>query len=200
MENRFVLKKHCQRIYVTRNEDTPDWMSKRKHFIPKVMSFSVVARTSYGHHPKYLFNGKVGLRPLVEMVPAQRPFINCLALTLEMKHVKVNRDIYPLYLTENGFLIITSKFPTAHCFHVVKQGNAKQNMSINDAVRTEQGPKGNLIFLASQWPHSPDYDVLDLGFQMQFKMQMQTMIWDMEIYLSSSSQFINPSVLYQMKL
>ena len=63
------------------------------------MFLSAVARPRYIDATDHFWDGKIGIWPFIEWVPAQRSSINRPAGTLEMKNITVTRDVYP----ENAF-------------------------------------------------------------------------------------------------
>ena len=75
-------------------EDSPKKKGKSKRFIIKCMFLAATARPKYNHHTKTWWGGKIGMYPIVEMVPATRNSKNRPAGTLETKCVNMNRYVY----------------------------------------------------------------------------------------------------------
>ncbi|ETV69615.1 hypothetical protein H257_14754 [Aphanomyces astaci] len=59
-----------RRYYVYDDEEVGARSVKSKHFITKVMFLAAVARPRYDHHAKKIWDGKVGVWPLVQVSPA----------------------------------------------------------------------------------------------------------------------------------
>lgn len=119
-----------------------------KHFILKVMFLCVVARPYYDHRYKCYLDGKICLRPLVEMIPAKRSSRNRPAGILEEKSLTFNRDLYRSYLTEYVFPAIRENFPVIHRPNIViQQDNARPHVSVHDSDVKEKGGLETGIFL-----------------------------------------------------
>ncbi|XP_057808631.1 uncharacterized protein LOC131023104 [Salvia miltiorrhiza] len=87
-EKWFYIIKSSHRFYLTPAEAEPHRTCKSKKFITKVMFLSAVRRQIFGEDGSVLFDGKIGIFPLTEMVPAQRSSKNREAGTLEQKPIQ----------------------------------------------------------------------------------------------------------------
>jgi hypothetical protein len=153
-------------------DEQPEAISvQHKGHIPKVMFLAAVARPRLDTNTGLLFDGKLGIFPFVERVPAQRSSANRPRGTLLTRQVSVNRSVYTQMMISSVLPAIRAKFP--------KDWEGKQSDDI--FIQEDNAPvhfrsaeldpelaaalKGELwsFEIVKQPPNSPDLNVLDLG-------------------------------------
>lgn len=133
-EKWFRIMKDHQSFYLAPDELKPHRTAKSKNFIEKIMFLCAVARPRYNPKTRSYFDGKIGLWPFVVTEAAQRSSRNRPAGTLEMKAIKVTREIYKSYLLEQVFPAIRSKFPAQRNVPIlVQQDNARPHIAPHDS-------------------------------------------------------------------
>ncbi|ETV74119.1 hypothetical protein H257_11084 [Aphanomyces astaci] len=90
----FNADKDRRTMYLLANEAPPCRSWKSKRFIPKVMFLAAVARPRFDEGRGVLFDGKIGMWPFVDLVPAVRSSRNRPAGTLVTTLVNVNANVY----------------------------------------------------------------------------------------------------------
>lgn len=110
-EKWFRIMKDHQSFYLAPDENTPHRTAKSKNFITKIMFLCAVARPRYNPTTRLYFDGKIGIWPFVRMEAAQRSSKNRPSGTMEMKAVKVTREVYSSFLVNKVFPAIRAKFP-----------------------------------------------------------------------------------------
>ena len=166
-EKWFNLTTKSKKYYLLPSEEKPYRACKSTKFITKVMFLAAVARPRWNHSKNQWFDGKLGIWPFVEEVPAQRDSKNRQKGTLETKCVNVDRNTYKAFLIEKLLPAIVEKWPRNRSNSTIKiqQDNAKPHIATGDLEFLEAVRCTGLdITLVSQPPNSPDLNVLDLGF------------------------------------
>jgi hypothetical protein len=165
-EKWFYISKNTRRIFLTPDEREPYRATKSKRFMTKVMFLCAVARPRWDSGRNQTFSGKIGIWPIVDMVPAQRSSRNRDAGTIVTKPIDVNAQVYCRFLVENLIPSIAAFWPRAYKGPIrVQQDNAKPHIKVDDAAFVEAvGRTGLDIRLECQPPNSPDLNVLDLGY------------------------------------
>ena len=93
-EKWFFMTKTTDRYYLLPDEDEPYRACKSKRFITKVMFMCAVCRPVFGPDGQTKFDGKLGIFPFTEVVPAKRKSKNGPRGTLETKPIPaVNKDV-----------------------------------------------------------------------------------------------------------
>ena len=67
----FYVKRNCERFYLAPDEKVPVRKAKSKRHIQKVMFLAAVSRPYYCHRTKTWNDGKLGIFPFAEKVPAK---------------------------------------------------------------------------------------------------------------------------------
>lgn len=165
-EKWFYMQRTSKKIYLSPREDDPHFVTKSKSFIEKVMVLVAIARPRFDHHRKKMFDGRIGMWPFVQVVPAVRNSKNRPAGTPVLQSVTVTRDVYRHYLVSHVIPTIKKVWPAAKTRKiVVQQDNAKPHVLLSDeAVAAACREDGWNIELRAQPANSPDCNVLDLGF------------------------------------
>ncbi|KAL1554912.1 hypothetical protein AAHA92_15416 [Salvia divinorum] len=87
-EKWFYMTKSSDRNYILPDEDEPYRACKSKRLITKVMFMCVVSRPQFGENGETLFDGKLGIFPFTESVPAKRNSKNRSRGTMETKPIQ----------------------------------------------------------------------------------------------------------------
>ena len=113
-----------------------------------------------------MFDGKIGMWPLTEIVEAQRNSANRPAGTLVTRALtSVTTNNYQKWLIEWMLPAIKDKFPATRGVIKIQQDNARPHISPQDPAFLEAAQRlGLRVQLVCQPPNSPDLNVLDLGF------------------------------------
>ncbi|XP_042027182.1 uncharacterized protein LOC121774357 [Salvia splendens] len=133
-ENWFYMTKVSDRYYLLPNEDEPYRSCKSKRYITKLMFMCAVSRPQFGMDGQATYDGKVGIFPFTEVLPAQRKSKNMARGTMETKAINsVTKG------SDEGL-------PYPQDFQAVANSD------------------GFKIQLICQPPNSPDTNILDLRF------------------------------------
>jgi hypothetical protein len=170
-EKWFFITPHSYKCYISPHERETNAVPVRrvthKSHIDKVMFLCATARPRFDCHGRCTFDGKIGIWPIVERVPARRASRARPAGTLVTKTLNVNKDIYRRMLLENVIPAIKTKFPRHNKTVTIQQDGAKSHIAENDPefIRELQRIKGTWnISLLTQPARSPDLNHLDLSF------------------------------------
>jgi len=111
-EKWFFLTEEKQKIYLVPGEEKPKRKGKRKKIQKeKAMFLAAVARPRYDPNRKAMWDGKIGIWPFVEKVPAMRNSKNRPKGTLETKQVSVTTEVYVDMLINKLLPAIEAKWP-----------------------------------------------------------------------------------------
>ena len=136
-EKWFKLTPNRVRVYLTNDEKENHAVPYRKvihkSHIPKIMFLAATARPRYDNDGNCVFDGKIGIWPIVSREPARRNSVNRPAGTIITKPLNVNNNIYRQMLMEKVVPAIKSRFP--HCRNrtvFIQQDGAGAHISSND--------------------------------------------------------------------
>jgi hypothetical protein len=166
-EKWFILTRERNTYYLHPKEPKPLRTVKNKNQIGKVMFLTAVARPRYGAGGVVTFDGKIGTWAFVKETPAAKRSKNREKGTLEVKAVKVTRDVMRDYLCQLVVPAIQDKWPDEDVGRTIyiQQDNAKPHVLPNDEGFRQAVAQTDLdIRLMQQPPNSPDLNVLDLCF------------------------------------
>jgi hypothetical protein len=165
----YMTKKN--RNYYLLLEDVPIRAVHSKNCIGKVMFLTVVARPRFDTTGTVTFSGKIGCWPFVKEIPAARRSDNRPKGTLEIKLIKVNREVMREFIIEKVLPAILAAWPVEDVGQtiLIQQDNATPHILPNDkafgeAVVEIVAKTGLAMKLIQQAANSPDLNVLDLGF------------------------------------
>jgi len=99
-EKWFHLSKINQKIYLLPCESDPHRTTQSKHSIPKAMFLAAVCRPRYNVTATKMFDGKIGIWPFIEMLPAKRSSKNRPTGTILSMPVAATREVYRTAITE----------------------------------------------------------------------------------------------------
>ncbi|PNX75296.1 mariner transposase [Trifolium pratense] len=167
-EKWFQMTKKSQNYYLLPDEEDPLRTCKSKNFIGKVMFLAATARPRFDAEKRVLFDGKIGIFPLVTEEPAKRSSVNRAAGTLETKPItSVTKQVIRSYMIEKVLPAIKEKWPREdRCYPIfIQQDNARTHIDINDEEFCRAASQDGFdIRLMYQPANSPDLNVLDLGY------------------------------------
>jgi hypothetical protein len=140
---------------------------RHKSHIKKVMFIAVVGMPH--ERDDIFFDGKIGMFPLVHMVPAKRNSVHRPAGTLEAKGFNLTAETYMDMMTKEGGILdtIKEKMPWAKNDKIVIQhdGAPGHNGKGNSVFLAQAGVQGGWnITIDTQPAQSPDTNLCDLCF------------------------------------
>jgi hypothetical protein len=160
----FVTEEHL-RLYIAIDEEAPNRFIQNKGHITKVMFLCAIARPRYNDNGECLFDGKIGMWPIVEYRAAQRRSDNHERGDIVTRPVKCNRDKYRELMIEKVLPAIKEKWPHNERDILIQQDGAPAHIFADDVEFGLQARAGNWnIRLETQPAKSPDTNVLDLSF------------------------------------
>ena len=165
-EKWFNMTKSNQTYYLLPDEPDPI-RPLPSSCIGKVMFLTAVARPRYDSEGNMTFDGKIGMWPFVQEIPAQRRSENRERGTLETKNLVVTRKVMREYFLDKLLPAIKALWPQEDVGQTIfiQQDNAKPYILPDDLAFVEAVANSRLkIRLMQQPANSPDLNVLDLGF------------------------------------
>ncbi|XP_074291348.1 uncharacterized protein LOC141618139 [Silene latifolia] len=166
-EKWFYITRTTERYYIIPEEDVPYRACQSKRFITKVMFMCAVTRPVYGDNGEMIFDGKIGIFPFLEEIPAVRNSINRPAGTLETKPTNsITKEVIKGCLIQKIIPAIKAKWPQNASKDIfIQQDNARPHIKDYDPeFRAAANSDGFNIHLVFQPPNSPDLNINDLGF------------------------------------
>ncbi|XP_042012579.1 uncharacterized protein LOC121761058 [Salvia splendens] len=163
----FYMTKTSDRYYLLPDEDEPYRSCKSKRSITKVMFMAAVSRPLIGSDGEITFDGKIGLFPFTEEVPAKRSSKNRPKGTIETKPIQsINKEVMKACLLNQIIPIIKAKWPANASKKIfIQQDNVKPHLRDADQqFESLASTDGFEFHLISQPPNSPNTNVLDLGY------------------------------------
>jgi transcriptional regulator with XRE-family HTH domain len=138
-EKWFELTPHRVRFYVTNEEKENNSLPARKvvhkSHISKVMFLAATARPRYDDSGTCIFDGKIGIWPIVTRTPAVRNSVNRPAGTIITKPQNVTNEIYRQMLLEKVIPAIKNRFPHNRNRSVsIQQDGAGAHISSTDEI------------------------------------------------------------------
>lgn len=115
----FNLYEASAKYYLAPFEDVSHRACANKRCIGKVMFLAAIARPRCAFGKKERFDGKLGIWPVVEIVPAARTSHNRPAGTPETKNVSMNKKRYSEFLINHVFPAIRTKWPGTCLFQYI---------------------------------------------------------------------------------
>jgi hypothetical protein len=204
-EKWFYITEREQHLYITNNEVAPHRTVVNKQHIIKIMFLCAVARPRFDEAGNCTFDGKIGMWPFVDRIPAARTSINRERGTLETKCINVTATTYYNYFTTKLVPAIKQFFPRQHNNNMpinIQHDNAPSHFS-NDNGRWKAfaADQVNWQFKIKEQPaNSPDCNVLDLGFfasiqSIQWQSEPATTIDGLIVSVMTAWQQYNPRTL-----
>jgi hypothetical protein len=165
-EKWFDMTRVNNSYYLLPEEPKPLRTVKNKNSIGKVMFLAAVAKPRYGEGGVVTFDGKIGTWAFVKETPAPKKSKLRPKGTLELKNVKVTRDVMREYMCNLVIPAIQDKWPDEDegTTIFIQQDNAKPHLLPHDDGFRQAVAQTDLdIQLMQQPPNSPDLNVLDLA-------------------------------------
>jgi hypothetical protein len=165
-EKWFYLKMDNERYILARGEKPPERSCKSKRFITKVMFMGAQARPRWDPANQSMWDGKIGMWPIVEKVAAKKNSKNRPKGTIETKSMEVTKEVSRNLLIKKIIPAIRKKWPAASKGEhiVIQQDGARPHLKANDTKFVHAAKKYNMnISLRTQPPNSPDFNINDLG-------------------------------------
>jgi hypothetical protein len=164
-EKWFFLTEKQQKYYLAPNEQNPYRRARSKDHITKVMFLAAIARPRYDDDGTCIFDGKIGMWPIVERTPAARASVNRPRGTLITKPIGCTRVVFRRMMIENVIPAIKQKWPDNNHNITVQQDGASAHLLPNDFAfeAAAQDDNWNIVLL-TQPAQSPDLNVCDLSF------------------------------------
>ncbi|XP_057809009.1 uncharacterized protein LOC131023483 [Salvia miltiorrhiza] len=166
-EKLFYITKANHKFYLTPEETDPHRTCKSKKFIKKVMFSCAVGRPLFNEDGSVLFDGKIGIFPFTEMVPAKRTSKNRLAGTMEEKQIQsITKEVMKACYISKLIPAIWDKWPQfASKTIYIQQDNARPHIKDNDPDWRAAATANRFdIKIIHQPPNSPDTNINDLGW------------------------------------
>ena len=110
-EKWFYMTRENNTYYLLPGEPPPLRSMTNKNSIVKVMFLTAVAKPRHGEGGVVTFDGKIGIWAFVIETPAKRESRNRKRGTLELKSMKVTRDVMRDYLCNKVVPAIQDKWP-----------------------------------------------------------------------------------------
>ncbi|XP_057786058.1 uncharacterized protein LOC131003559 [Salvia miltiorrhiza] len=158
-EKWFYITKASHRFYLTPGEVETHGTCKSKKFIEKVMFMCAVCMPLFAPDGTVLFDGKIGIFPFTEWVPAKRSSKNRAAGTLEQKPIQsIKKQVIRDNFIHKIVPSIKLKWPSfASKTIFIQQDNAKPHIKDDDPeFREVASADGFNIRIVHQPPNSPD--------------------------------------------
>lgn len=169
-EKWFNMTQKNNTYYLVPGEATPFRTVQNKNSIGKVMFLTAVAKPRFATidgERVCTFDGKIGTWAFVTETAAVRRSENRERGTLELKSLKVNRDVMRDFMCHKVIPAILDLWPDEDAGRTIyiQQDNATPHIRPNDPVFLQVIAQTDLnIQLIQQPPNSPDMNVLDLCF------------------------------------
>ena len=125
-----------------------------------------MARPRYGDDGEVTFDGKIGIWPFVIESPAKKKSRHRQKGTLELKSLKVTRDVSREFLCDKVIPAIQEVWPDEDegSTIFIQQDNARPHVLPDDEGFAHVVEQTDLdIKLMQQPPNSPDMNILDLS-------------------------------------
>ena len=164
-EKWFFLSEKELRVYIATDETVPHRTCQNKDHIMKVMFLTAVARPRFNEDGICTFDGKIGMFPFVDYVPAQRASRNRAQGVIVTTPISVTKNKYREFMVTKVIPAIKEKWPDRNRNIIIQQDGAPAHIKENDAEFVAAATAGLWnISLELQPPKSPDINVLDLSF------------------------------------
>lgn len=104
------MNKINKTYYMATDEEDPHTTVTNKHHMTKVMFLVAIARPKYDHRNRVIFDGKIGLWPVIEARKAMRNSKNRAAGTDIIVPVELNAERYKTLIVSKLLPAIKSKW------------------------------------------------------------------------------------------
>ncbi|KAL7572931.1 hypothetical protein ACA910_007438 [Epithemia clementina (nom. ined.)] len=131
------------------------------------MFLCAVARPRFCTTSNSWFDGKIGIWPVGDWVPAQRASCNCARGTLVWRNKNITREVYRDYLVNKLLPAIHQRWPLSGTSKIrIQQDGAKCHIPDDDPEFCDALDNSGLheTTIYTQAANSPDVNICDLGF------------------------------------
>jgi hypothetical protein len=164
-EKWFFLTEEQLRFYMVPGEEAPRRVCVNKNHIMKVMFLAAIARPRYDNEGICTFDGKIGMWPLIEQIPALRASRNRPRGAIVTRPVTCTGQVYKNLMIEHVIPAIKEKWPCRDRNIVIQQDGASAHLAPDNLeflLHARTRPWN--ISLLTQAPKSPDTNICDLSF------------------------------------
>ncbi len=153
-------------MYIATDETVPHRTCQNKDHILKVMFLTAVARPQYNEDGICTFDGKIGMFPFVDYIPAQRASRNRAQGVIVTTPFSIIQNKYREFMVNKVTIpTIKNKWQDRNRNIVTQQNGAPAHIRVDDAEFVAAATTGlRNTSLKLQPPKSPDINVLDLSF------------------------------------
>ncbi|XP_074313741.1 uncharacterized protein LOC141648934 [Silene latifolia] len=158
-EKWFFITDDNEKVYVVVGEELPYRSCQSKRYITKVMFMCAVSRPIYSADEECLFDGKIGMFPFTNQVPAARASRNRPRDTLETKPIEsITKVVIKECLIQQVIPLIKRVWPEGLSKHIyIQQDNVRPYIKNDDPeLMAAANSDGFHIELVFQPPNSPD--------------------------------------------
>ena len=132
---------------------------------PSPTSFLKLKSSQFNEDGVCTFDGKIGMFPFVEYIPAQQASRNCPRGAIVTTPFSVTKNNYREFMVTKVIPAIKDNWPDRNCNMIIQQDGAPAHIGDNNAELVAAGTRGLWnIKLELQPPKSPDGNVLDVSF------------------------------------
>jgi hypothetical protein len=168
VDEKWFYLTHDGRQFILADDETKPYRHvKHKSHLTKVMFLCAVAHPRFVASTKQWWDGKLGIWPVGEWVPAKRSSVNRPCGSLVWKNTSITRDVYRSLLINKLIPAISDKWPESHrnTTIIIQQDGAKSHIPENDPEFNQALQAAGLdVKVITQAANSPDVNVCDLGF------------------------------------
>jgi hypothetical protein len=162
----YITRDNERFLLLEDDEDDPYRSAAHKSHVRKVMFLCAMARPRFNNTTNSWFDGKLGMWPVGEWVPAQRKSARREAGVMEWKNKNMNRELYRTMLMDELIPALLLKWPRNLNRKIrIQQDGARAHIRDDDeefAMALEEVGLNAEIY--TQPTNSPDLNILDLGF------------------------------------
>ena len=164
-EKWLFLTKDGQRFIIAVDEEEPYRYVQHKSFLMKIMFLCAVARPRYNTNKNAWFDGKIGIWPIRKWEPVKWSSKKRTKGLPVWKNQCITRDVYREYVIQKFLPVVKVRWPMRNRRIRLQQDGAKSYI-LEDNVKFKEAVDeiGLNLTMFTQLPHSPDTNILDLGF------------------------------------
>jgi hypothetical protein len=153
-------------VHFATDKTVPHRTCQNKGHKMKVMFLTAVAQPQYNEDGICIFDGKIGMFPLVDYIPAQQASRNhAQGVIVTTPAFSVTKNKYQEFMVNKVIPAIKDKWPDCNRNIVIQHDRAPAHIRVDDAEFVAAATTGlSNISLELQPPKLPDINVLDLSF------------------------------------
>ncbi|XP_074289263.1 uncharacterized protein LOC141614415 [Silene latifolia] len=169
-EKWFYITEDNETVYVVEGEELSHRSCQSKRYITKVMFMCAVSRPIYGEDGECIFDGKIGMFPFTNQVPAARSSRNRPRGTLETKAIEsITKQVINDCLIHQVIPAIKSVWPEGFSKHIyIQQDNARPHIKNDDPdFMAAENSDGFNIELGLGKTEGLEYIMTELGYNVE---------------------------------